>query len=177
MKKIILINGLIAGGIVGAMMMITMPLYENGTLHIENGEWLGYSTMVIALSSIFFGIKSYRDQHSNGAIGFWGGVRIGLLITLVASLIYALSWEITRNNMKGDLMKMMNEKHMEKVKASGATGAEMAAEKEKMDSFLTLYQNPFFRFSITMIEIAPVGIVITFLSAALLRRKEFLPVN
>ena len=49
--------------------------------------------MVIALSMIFFGIKSYRDNYQNGAIGFWKGFQVGLLITLIASLMYALTWE------------------------------------------------------------------------------------
>jgi hypothetical protein len=54
MKKIILVYGLIAGVIVGAMLLITMPLYESGTLKLDNGEWLGYTTMVVALSLVFF---------------------------------------------------------------------------------------------------------------------------
>src|SRR5579862_4186451 len=121
MKKIILVYGLIAGVIVGAMLMITMPLYENETLHFENGEWLGYTTMVIALSLVFFGVKSYRDNHLKGSISFWSGIKVGLLITLVASLIYALSWEITYNTMKSDFMKQYNEHAIEKMKKEGAT--------------------------------------------------------
>ena len=48
MKKIIFIYGLIAGAIIGGMLLITMPLYESGTLKFDNGEILGYSTMTIA---------------------------------------------------------------------------------------------------------------------------------
>jgi hypothetical protein len=44
-----------------------------------------------------------------------------------------------------------------------------------MDDFAAMYRNPVFRFAITLMEIAPVGIVISLLSAGLLRRKEFLP--
>src|SRR5437899_634142 len=114
MKKIILVYGLIAGAIVGAMLLVSMPLYESGTLHFENGQWLGYATMVIALSLVFFGIKSFRDNHAGGSITFWNGLKIGLMITLIASLMYALCWEITYNTMKGDLLKQMNEQAIEK---------------------------------------------------------------
>lgn len=123
MKRIVLIYGLIAGAIVGSMLLITMPLYESGILHFENGQWLGYTTMVIALSLIFFGIKSFRDIHSRGNITFWNGLKVGLLITLVASLIYALSWEVSYNTMKGDFIKLMGEKQVEKMKKEGATEA------------------------------------------------------
>jgi hypothetical protein len=175
MKKIILVYGLIAGAIVGAMLLITMPLYESETLNFENGEWLGYTTMVIALSLVFFGIKGYRDNHSGGNITFWSGLKVGLLITLVASLIYALSWEVTYNTMKGDFIKQMGEKSIEKMKKEGASEASIEVARKKMDDFGVLYRNPLFRFAITLTEIAPVGIVISLLSAGLLRRKEFLP--
>ena len=175
MKKIVLIYGLIAGVIVGAMMMITMPLYESGTLKLENGEWLGYTTMVIALSMVFFGMKSYRDNHLGGSITFGNALKVGLLITLIAALIYAFSWEITRLNMKGDFMTLYGEKQIEKMKIEGATEAALIEAKEKMDDFGLMYKNPFIRFGITLMEIAPVGILISLLSAGLLRKKNFLP--
>ena len=175
MKKIVLIYGLIAGVIVGAMMMITMPLYESGTLKLENGEWLGYTTMVIALSMVFFGMKSYRDNHLGGSITFGNALKVGLLITLIAALIYAFSWEITRLNMKGDFMTLYGEKQIEKMKIEGATEAALIEAKEKMDDFGLMYKNPFIRFGITLMEIAPVGILISLLSAGLLRKKIFLP--
>lgn len=174
MKKIVLIYGIIAGVIVGAMLMITMPLYESGTLKFDNGEWLGYTTMVIALSMVFFGVKSYRDNHLGGSITFGNALKVGLLITLVAALMYAFSWEITRSTMKGDLLTLMGEKQIEKMKAGGATEAALVEAKKKMDDFAVMYRNPFIRFGITLMEIAPVGILISLLSATLLRKKEFL---
>jgi Protein of unknown function (DUF4199) len=175
MKKIVLIYGLIAGAIVGSMLLITMPLYESGTLHFENGQWLGYTTMVIALSMVFFGIKSFRDNHSGGSITFWNGLKVGLLITLIASLIYALSWEVSYNTMKGDFIKMMGEKQIEKMKKEGATEASIEEAKKQTDDFAVKYRNRVFRFTLTLLEIEPVGIVISLLSAGLLRRKELLP--
>ena len=63
MKRIVLTYGFVAGAIVGSVMLVTMPLYLNGTFDFSNGEVLGYSSMVIALSMVFFGVKSYRDKH------------------------------------------------------------------------------------------------------------------
>jgi Protein of unknown function (DUF4199) len=175
MKKIVITYGLIGGAIVGAMLMITMPLYESGALNMDRGEWLGYTTMVVALSLIFFGIKSFRDHHLGGAITFGHAVKVGLLITLIASLVYATSWEVTYRNMKGDFMRMMSEKAFEKMKAEGKSEAAIAEAKTEMEGFAEMYKNPIIRFAITLMEIAPVGIIISLLSATLLRRKEFLP--
>jgi hypothetical protein len=54
MRKVILTYGLIAGTILGAMFFITVPLHKNGTINFENGMWVGYTTMVISLSLVFF---------------------------------------------------------------------------------------------------------------------------
>jgi hypothetical protein len=133
--------------------------------------------MVIALSMIFFGVKAYRDNHLGGTITFGSALKVGLLITLVAALIYALSWEITRLNMKSDFMALYGEKQIEKMKTEGATEVALEVARKKMDDFVAMYKNPLIRFGITLMEIAPVGIVISLLSAALLRKKEFLPMS
>ncbi|MBL7849847.1 MAG: DUF4199 domain-containing protein [Cyclobacteriaceae bacterium] len=175
MKRIVLIYGLIAGTIVGAMLLITMPMYKAGTLNLDNGELLGYTTMTIALSLIFFGVKSYRDKNLGGEISFGKAVQVGLLIMLVAGAIYALCWEVSYRNMGDEFMNKMTAHYMEKMKADGATDADLAKAKADWESFNELYKNPIVRFGVTVMEITPVGVILTLLSAALLRRKDFLP--
>ncbi|HRI77967.1 MAG TPA: DUF4199 domain-containing protein [Cyclobacteriaceae bacterium] len=175
MKKIIFIYGLIAGAIIGGMLLITMPLYNSGTLKFDNGEILGYSTMTIAFITIFFGIKSYRDSELKGVISFGKAVQIGLLITLVAAVIYALCWEISYRQIGGTFTAKMAEHTMAKMRAEGATEEQLTEALAKWKSFGEMYKNPIIRFGITILEPSPVGIVLTLVSAALLRRKEFLP--
>ena len=134
---------------------------------MENGELVGYSTMIVALSLIFFGIKSYRDNHLQGSITFGKALKVGLLITLIASLIYAITWEVIYNTMT-DFVTQMGDKYFEKLKAEGSTQAEI-------DEYKAIYENPFIRFAMTLMEIAPVGILISLLSAGLLRIRGFLP--
>lgn len=175
MKRIVLIYGLIAGAIVGGMLLITMPMYNAGTLDLDKGELLGYTTMTLALSLIFFGVKSYRDKDLGGVISFGKAVQIGLLIMLVAGAIYALCWEISYRTMDGDFMAKMTEHYIDDMKADGATEAELAKAKADWEGFSELYKNPVIRFGVTIMEITPVGVILTLLSAALLRRKDFLP--
>ncbi len=175
MKKIVLVYGVISGLIVGGMLLVTMPLYESGTLKFDNGMLLGYTTMVIALSLIFFAVKSYRDQHLKGVISFGKAFQVGILVSLVAAIIYALSWEVSYNTMKGDFMGKMNEHSLQKMKERGLSEKEMVAKKAELDEFAEQYKNFFVRFPITIMEIAPVGLIVSLLCAALLRRKEFLP--
>ena len=177
MKKVILTYGLIAGTIVAAMMFITMPLHENGTINFENGEWVGYTTMVVALSMVFFGIKSYRDNYSNGAVTFWQGAKVGLLITALASVMYALAWEVNYQMMDTDYLATWTESYLVKLEKEGATQAELQETKEFWTTFQEWYKNPFVRFGATLMEIVPVGLAVTFASAALFRIKRFLPAD
>lgn len=175
MKKIVIIYGLIAGTIVGGLMLLTMPLWDTGVLTFDNGHLVGYTTMVIALSMVFFGIKSFRDNHSAGTITFGKGVLIGILITGIASVMYALAWEISYSNMGDEFIGKMTEHYFEEMKTEGATEAELIKAREEWAGFSEMYKNPLIRFAITLTEILPVGLAITLLSAALLRKKQFLP--
>lgn len=175
MKRIVLTYGLIAGAIVGAMLLITMPMYQAGTLNLDNGELLGYTTMTIALSLIFFGVKNYRDRYLGGEISFLKAVQVGLLIMLVAGAVYALCWEVSYRNIGEEFTAKMTQHYMDKMKADGATEAELAEARADWESFSQLYKNPVIRFGVTLMEITPVGVLLTLVSAALLRRKDFLP--
>lgn len=176
MKKLILVYGLIGGAIVSAMMLITMPMYKSGTMNFDNGHLVGYTTMVIALSVIFVAIKSYRDKQAGGAITFWKGVQIGLLISLIASAMYALTWEYLYADMGSEFIVKMTEHQVNELQTNGASAAEIEKVRAEMAEFGKSYENPLFRFPLTLfIEMFPVGIVVTLISAALLRRKEFLP--
>ena len=175
MKRIVLIYGAIAGAIVGGMLLITMPMYEAGTLNMDNGEILGYSTMTIAFSVIFFAVKSYRDKELNGVISFGKAVQVGLLIYLVAAVIYALCWEISYSRIGDGFMEKMTEHYVARAKAEGASEAKIAETQAQMKSFSEMYKNPIIRFGWTLLEPSPVGVIITLISAFLLRRKNFLP--
>jgi ethanolamine transporter EutH len=175
MKKVILTYGLIAGAIVAGFMFATMPLYNNETLDFSNGEVIGYSSMVIALSMVFFGIKSCRDNHFNGHISFGKAVKVGLFITLIAAVMYALAWEICYQTVASDFLDKMMEHQVVEVRKAGGGKAEEEAAIKQFESLKSWYEVPILRFGITMTELLPVGIVITLVSAALLKRKEILP--
>jgi len=174
MKKTVITYGIIAGMITGGLMLATMPLFVNGIVKMENGLWIGYTGMVIALSLVFFGVKSFRDQHAEGKITFGKGLLVGVGITLIASLFYVIAWEITFSRSGEWFMQQWITGELDKLKTSGATEAELQIAEQKWDEFGLLYQNPLIRFGMTLMEIFPVGILISLISAALLRKKEFL---
>ena len=178
MRKVILIFGLLAGVIVSVFLVIIMELCENGTINSDNSDLVGYGGIVIALSMIFFGIKSYRDNYQNGAIKFAKGLQVGFLITLIASLIYAAAGETYYQASPDSQLALMDkyaDHYINKMKEKGASPAEIDQKVKEMADLKRMYENPLIRFGMTLAIILPVGIVITLISAAALRRKELLP--
>jgi hypothetical protein len=172
MKKIVLTFGLIAGLIVTALMLASMPLMGDGTISFENGELLGYTSMIIALSLIYFGVRSFRDNHNGGVLSFGKGFQVGILIAAIAAVIYASGWEVYVNTSSGDFMEQYTEQYLQQMEKEGATTTELDEMKVEMDSMAEMYKNPLIRFGMTLMEIVPVGLIITLLSAFLLKRNE-----
>jgi hypothetical protein len=178
MRKVILVFGLIAGVIVSVFMVIIMGMCESGTINFDTSDFIGYGSMVIALSMIFFGIKSYRDNYQNGAIKFGKGLQVGMLITLVASLIYAIAGEAYYQidpEAQAALMDKYANHHLNKMKEKNASPVEIDQKAKEMADLKEMHKNPLIRFGITLFLIVPVGVVIALISAAVLRRKEILP--
>lgn len=176
MKKVILVYGLIAGIILGGMLFVTAPLFDSGVLNYNNGMYVGYATMVVSLSLVFLGVKSYRDQRQKGVISFGHAFKVGILITLVASVLYALSWEVAYRTVSKGFTEKINMHYEEALRKSITDETELNAKLESSRETMALYdRNPLVRFGFTLVEVLPVGLVITLLTAALLRRKNFLP--
>lgn len=177
MRKVTLIFGLLAGVIVSVFMVIIMGLCESGRISLDKSDFIGYGSMVIALSMIFFGIKSYRDNYLNGAIKFGTGFQVGMLITLVASLIYAVAGETYYQidpEGQAAFMDKYADHHINKLKENGATPAAIEQKVKEMADLKEMNKNAVIRFVMAVVIILPVGIVITLIGAAVLRRKAFL---
>ncbi len=174
MGKIVLIFGLISGAIAGFLMWILMSFVGSGSVDFDSGMFWGYATMIIALSMVFFGIKSYRENNG-GRITFVKGLQVGLLISLIAAVCYAASWEIYYPSVGDEFMQKYTAYYLDKMKADGASEAEIEEARVEGEKFMAMYKNFLVRFAFSMIEILPVGIIVTFISAALLRKREVLP--
>src|SRR5687768_13509514 len=171
MKKIVLVCGSIAGLIVAALMVTYMGIYYS-TGKFGSSMLLGYGTMVLALSLVYVGIKNYRDKHNNGIISFGKAFKIGILISLVASTIYVIVWMVDYYVFIPDFMDKYAAATIDQAKAEGASQLELDKKVEEMNYFKKLYKNPLMVVLFTYIEILPVGIIVTLISALLLKRKN-----
>ena len=159
MKRIALKFGLIAGAILGGMIVVTMPLYRRGVIDFDNGEIIGFSSVVLAFLLVFFGIRSYREEVGGGTIGFWKAVRVGLLITLVACTVYVLTWQVVYFGFFPDFLDQYNAHTIAEMRAEGESAAKIAAKQAQMAKLAKLYKNPLFNAGVTYLEVFPLGLV------------------
>jgi hypothetical protein len=173
MSRIILIFGTVAGLIVAVPMCLLVANAEPGSA--ATSHFTGYLIMLLALSLVFVGVKRLRDRELGGVIRFVPALLAGLGISAVAGVIYVIGWEITLAVTDFAFIDSYSNAAIEAARAKGASAAEVEAVAAKMGEFRQQYANPFFRLPVTFIEIFPVGLVVSLISAALLRNSRFLP--
>jgi len=172
MKKTVIICGLVAGLIATSLYIGLMILGKAGDMDFKNGMVYGYTLMILAFSLIFVGTRITRDKYNGGAISFGKAFRVGLYITLIASTVYVIVWMIDYYVFIPDFAEKYSAYMLEKLKASGASQAEIEKQTAAMASFGTLYKNPLFNALLTYSEILPVGLVVSVISALVLKRKS-----
>ncbi len=174
MLKTITTYGVIAGVIVGApMLFMTLAFHDHPPLAF--GMVIGYATMLIALSTVFLAIKRQRDVAGGGVIKFWPALGMGLAISLIASVFYVGTWEVTQALTGNDFAAGYARTLIAEKQASGASPAEVEAVRAQMARFIVQYRDPLYRLPMTFSEIFPVGVLVSLVSAGLLRNRRFLP--
>jgi hypothetical protein len=174
MLRTILKYGVIAGLIVGGFEVGTFTAFS-GEPPLKYGMLIGYTTMLIALSAVFVGIKHYRDVDRGGVIGFWSAFGVGLGVSFIAGIFYVAAWETVQAMTHIDFASSYAQAIIASEKAKGASAEALAKLSADMETFKVQYANPMFRLPMTFVEIFPVGVLVSLVSAGLLRNSRFLP--
>ena len=102
MRKIVLTFGLIAGGIMAAMLCLAMMFQDQ--IGFDRGAIVGYTSMVLAFLMVFFGVRSYRDNVAGGSVKFGRAFLVGIAITGIATACYVATWEVVYYKFMPDFM-------------------------------------------------------------------------
>lgn len=177
MTRTIIVFGLIAGAGMVLLQWIIYPLCYRGYVTFENSNYVGYAGMLIVFSMIFFGIKSYRDNQGRGSVTFWKAFQIGILITLLASLIHGIggwAYNLVNPDFKGFFLEKFTEYELSKLPQPIDAAAREAVDQE-VALVRSIYENPILDLLFSTLLIFPAGLIVTVVSALLFRRKAFLP--
>ena len=167
---------LVYGGIAGAIIIVASGLIFAVAQGVHTtSPLLGYLVMLIALSMIFVGVKRYRDVEQGGVIRFGKATAVGLGIAGVAALLYVIAWEVMFAFTGDAFLTGYIEVMAREMQSAGSSPGEIQSAVSEMRAFGESYKNPLVRIPMTLIEIAPVGLVVALVSAAVLRNPRVLP--
>jgi hypothetical protein len=171
MKKIVLTYGVISGLVMSALLVATIPFMRQSG-HGAVGMVVGYTIMLASLLLVYFGVRTYREQHGGGCITFGRAFSVGLLIALICCVFYVLTWEIIFYGFMPDFMDQYGAAMIKQAEASGVTGAALQAKIATVHQQVAMYKKPFWNCVMTFMEPLPVALVMALVSAALLRKKK-----
>jgi hypothetical protein len=169
MKKTVLIFGLLSGSISIATMLASLRLEDK--IGFDKGAIIGYTVLVLSALFIFFGVRSYRENVGGGHLTFGRGFAVGILITLISSACYVGTWEILYFNFMPGFADKYAAHMVEQAKTSGASQQKIDQKVQEAKQFKQMYDNPVINVGLTFMEIFPVGLVVTLVSAGILRKK------
>ncbi len=162
-RKPVLIFGLLSGSIAIAGIVATI-VFDVAF------QWLGYLIMLIAFTAIYVAVLRYREQVQGGVLGFSTGLKIGVLISVTASIVYMAGWElylfVTDYRFADDYVQSV----VEAQRSAGLDESALQELRSDMEVFAVAYDSFFYRAAMTLLEIFPVGLLVSVASAALLKK-------
>ena len=164
MNKIILKNGLF-GSIIVSALLVFVTMYMRANPEKEVSILIGFTVMTLAFFFLFWGIKQQREAN-NGLISFGKAFMTGFWISLIILTIYVLVWLIILYNFFPNFAE-----HYTDMAIAKASPDEVVKVTEEMNSFKEMYKNPIMVILFTYMEILPLGIVVSFISALILKKK------
>jgi hypothetical protein len=170
MKKVVFTFGILSGSISALMFSISSGLADKISMGVA--EIVGYTTILVSAAFIFFGIRSYRENYSDGLITFGKAFKVGILITLVSSVIYVIAWEVVYYNFMPDFMEKYAGYYLEKLKSSGASAEKMNNAMQQMAHYKEFYKSPLGIAALTFLEPLPICLAVTLISSLVLKRKS-----
>jgi len=164
--KQILIFGLLPGVIwIVVMILVANAMYTNPDL--ETNDYLGFALMLVVFSLIFFGIRDYRNKKLDGYISFWKAVKTGVLMALVATAAYVGIWLFYYYLFAPDFLDVFSE-----FLLNATPPSELDSTTKYLDNIRNWYSNPFGVALITALEVLPIGLIVTLISAFILKKNK-----
>ncbi|WP_108867483.1 DUF4199 domain-containing protein [Aquimarina aquimarini] len=144
--------------------------YLGKNLDYSIQEVIGYAGIIVALLFIFFGIKHFRDKENNGIVSFKKALLIGVLIALIAALIFGLLDTIYIKYINPDFITEYYT-HYEEQMRNTLPEAELQTKLAELESQKKIFSNRFMSFFLMFTTVFIIGFIISLISALILQRK------
>lgn len=169
MKKTVIKFGLCA--LVSGFVFFGLPFFFGMGVDYDYGELIGYTSMVLSLLFIFFGIKHYRDKENNGKVSFKKALAMGMLIALFSAVGVAFMDYIYTTQINPDFVADYLEHSLNKMQESGMAPEEFKTKSTELKQQMKDYGSPGFMAGLMFSTVLILGFIISLISGLILQRK------
>ncbi|KAA1247740.1 DUF4199 domain-containing protein [Aquimarina sp. RZ0] len=171
MKNTVLRYGIYSAITISILFLLGWLIGKN--LSYATQEIIGYTTMIVSLMFVFFGIKQYRDKENNGAVSFGKALIIGMLISLFASLAFGLIDVIYIKYINPNFATEYYTHIVEEMENS-LPEAEFKAKLAEIEAQKELFSSPVMNFLLMSATVFIIGFIISLISGLILQRKPII---
>ncbi|OAD44751.1 DUF4199 domain-containing protein [Polaribacter atrinae] len=162
-KSIIVNYGII---LAGAGILLSVITYAMGA-HLKPHWSISVISIAMTTALIVFGIKKYKELNK-GFISWGQGVKIGVGICILSTLITAIYQYIFMTYIEPDFMQQAMELQNQVYLDSGMTEEQIEAANEIGQKF----QSPGILAAISIIGAAILGFIISAIASAIMKKTE-----
>nr|WP_298995202.1 DUF4199 domain-containing protein [uncultured Allomuricauda sp.] len=168
MKKTVIKYGTYGAIAICGLFLISWFILDD--LPLSTQEALGYLSMILSLSFVFFGIKHYRDRENEGKVSFKNALVIGLLISLITAVVFGVLDVIYTEVLNPEFMDTYYSETLKTMEET-MSAEEFKLKKAEMDAQLEIFANPLMTFVLMLLTVFVIGFIVSLLSALILQRK------
>ena len=169
MKNTVIKYGLY--GLLSGFILFGLPFLFGMGIDFEYGELIGYTSMILSLSFVYFGIKHYRDKVNNGRVSLGRAIAIGMLIALFSAVGVAVFDYIYTTKINPDFATEYLSYSLEKMEAS-LSADEFKVKSAELTQQMKDYGSPAFMAFMMFASVVILGFIISLISGFILQRKN-----
>jgi len=143
------------GLLVGVIIFTLHLVFGIKNLDYSTNEILGYVSIFISLSFVFFGIKHYRDKINYGLISLRKAVAIGVLISLLVGIGIGIADFVYTKFIDPDFFSNYEQ---------------MLIDKGREDEIIEMTSTTASLFMVALVTV--IGFIISLISGLILQRKN-----
>jgi hypothetical protein len=174
MKNTIIKYGAIGGTLVSVLFlgpMLLFPYYFTDPSSMAYSEVIGYSTMILSMLTVHFGTRHYRNEFFPTDFSFTKGLKVSILITLVASLVFFLGNILLYEVLAPNFLSDFSEPYKEYLLSNASNELERTKVLEEFEKSKMFIESSFFNAALMAVTVFLIGLVISLISALTLTKK------
>jgi hypothetical protein len=168
MKNTVIKYGLYA--LLSGFVFFGLPFLLGMGVNFDYGELIGYTSMVLSLLFVYFGIKHYRDNVNEGKVSLGKAIGIGMLIALFSAVGVAFFDYIYTTQINPDFANEYIEYSIKKMEVT-LTPEELKISSEELRQQMKDYGSPSFMALMMFTSVLILGFIISLISGLILQRK------